>query len=54
MCTDMGWYPSANEALSDEERESGIREIPIDEIEGRPLAGFEEAWFEEGGRVGGW
>jgi alpha 1,2-mannosyltransferase len=55
MCLDMEWHPLASERLSEEElARQYIEEVAVEDIEGKPFDGFEEAFFEEGGRVGGW
>jgi alpha 1,2-mannosyltransferase len=55
MCLDLEWHASAYEDMSEEERkENYVEEVPIGDVEGDVFKGFEEAWFDEGGRIGGW
>ncbi|ORY32097.1 mannosyltransferase putative-domain-containing protein [Naematelia encephala] len=55
MCLDLDWHGTAEEDLTEQERRENYPELlAVDELEGKPLAGFEAAFFEEGGRIGGW
>ncbi|EIW68172.1 hypothetical protein TREMEDRAFT_44612 [Tremella mesenterica DSM 1558] len=55
MCLDLDWHPLAYERLTDAEREiQKVEGIPVGQIEGGVFEGFEDAWFDEGGRIGGW
>lgn len=55
MCLDAEWLPIADERLTDaEKRQFEIELVPVSEIEGGMFDGFEDAFFDEGGKVGGW
>lgn len=55
MCLDVEWFPLAEERLTEAERkEFEIEMLPIGEVEGGVFDGFEDAFFDRGGKVGGW
>ena len=55
MCLDLEWHESAHQELSQDELDANYVElIPVGEVEGGVFEGFEDAFFEEGGRIGGW
>lgn len=50
MCLDLEWHES-----TEEERGGAVVEtVDVGDIEGDVFRGFEDAFFEEGGRIGGW
>lgn len=51
MCLDLEWRDTAPEEVKDED---GIETGMMDGLEGKVMDGFEDAFFDEGGRVGGW
>ncbi|KAK4684123.1 alpha 1,2-mannosyltransferase, partial [Tremellales sp. Uapishka_1] len=54
MCTDLDWHDDARGMTDEEKSVQYIETIELGELEGDPFAGFEDAWWDEGGRVGGW
>ncbi|KAG9033730.1 hypothetical protein FRB95_014417 [Tulasnella sp. JGI-2019a] len=55
MCLDLELQDTAATGLSDEEkREQYVETIDLDDLEGRPFDGFEDSFWDQGGRVGGW
>lgn len=55
MCLDFELHAAAATEFTDEEKQlQFVETIDVGDIEGRPFDGFEEAFWEEGGRVGGW
>ncbi|KAG8862786.1 hypothetical protein FRB96_000796 [Tulasnella sp. 330] len=55
MCLDFELHPAAATEFTDEEKRTQFVEtIEVGDLEGQPFEGFEEAFWEEGGRVGGW
>ncbi|KAL7419528.1 hypothetical protein Q5752_005439 [Cryptotrichosporon argae] len=55
MCTDLEWNVGWEQNLPADVRDGqGVELVPLDELEGRPFDGFEDAFWELGGRVGGW
>jgi alpha 1,2-mannosyltransferase len=55
MCLDLEWRDTASSDLPPEELEGNyVEEIPVGEVEGGVFEGFEDAFFDEGGRIGGW
>jgi alpha 1,2-mannosyltransferase len=55
MCLNLAWHGTAEADLTEEERRLNYPEtLRIDELEGNVMAGFEDAFFDQGGRVGGW
>lgn len=55
MCLDIEWLPIAEQKLTETEREGvDIELIPVSDIEGGVFDGFEDAFFDLGGKVGGW
>jgi hypothetical protein len=54
MCTDVE-LRNDGEGLTESEREAQfVLTQSIDEMEERPLEGFEDLFFRQGGRAGGW
>ncbi len=50
MCLDLEWHDS-----TDAERGGAVIEtVEVGDIEGEVFEGFDEAFFDTGGRVGGW
>lgn len=55
MCLDIDWHPLAEERLSGAEKEEfEIQTIPLEEVEGGVFEGFEDSFFDLGGKAGGW
>ena len=55
MCLDVAWQPLAEDRLSEAEKNDfAIELIAVRDVEGGVFDGFEEAFFEQGGKVGGW
>jgi hypothetical protein len=55
MCLDLEWHETAKEDLTEEDlRENYVEEVEVGDLEGDVFRGFEDAWFDEGGRIGGW
>jgi alpha 1,2-mannosyltransferase len=55
MCLDTEWFPLAEERLSEaEKKEFEIEVVPVQDVEGGAFDGFEDAFFDKGGVVGGW
>jgi len=50
MCLDLEWHDSTAEERGGVE----IETIEVGDIEGDAFRGFEGAFFDEGGRIGGW
>ena len=54
MCTDLE-LRDEGAGLTDAERETqSVLSRNIDEMDGKPLDGFEDKFFKYGGRAGGW
>ena len=54
MCTDLEVWDS-NPRLSEEEAEHQRVELhALSDLPGQPFDGFEDMFFDEGGRAGGW
>ncbi|WWD15658.1 hypothetical protein CI109_100080 [Kwoniella shandongensis] len=51
MCLDLDWHDHVPENVREE---VGLQTLDVSEEEGGVFDGFEETWFEEGGRIGGW
>ncbi|KAK8870047.1 hypothetical protein IAR55_000617 [Kwoniella newhampshirensis] len=51
MCLDLDWHDNAPLEVKDE---LWVETVNVDEVEGAVFDGFEDAWFDEGGRIGGW
>ncbi|ODN99302.1 hypothetical protein I350_07468 [Cryptococcus amylolentus CBS 6273] len=51
MCLDLEWHADTPQEVKEE---VGVETVGVGEEEGGVFGGFEEAWWEEGGRVGGW
>ncbi len=54
MCLDLEWHPNADDLSAEERERVKIETIKVEDIEGGVFEGFENAFFEEGGRIGGW
>lgn len=55
MCLDIDWHPLAEERLSEaEKREFEIRTEGLEGVEGGVFEGFEDSFFDLGGKAGGW
>jgi alpha 1,2-mannosyltransferase len=55
MCLDIEWQPLADSRLSAAEKEEfAIELIEVGDVEGGMFEGFEESFFDLGGKVGGW
>ena len=55
MCLDLDWHGTAHEDLSEAELEvNRIETVPVREVEGDVFAGYADAFFDDGGRIGGW
>ncbi len=52
ICTDLELW-EGNELTEEQKKKQYVMHIPIEEVEGRPFAGFEEMYFEYGGRAAG-
>ena len=50
MCLDLEWHGSIGEERGGVE----VQTIEVGDIEGDVFKGFENAFFDEGGRIGGW
>ena len=50
MCLDLEWHDSTPKERGGLE----IETVEIGDIEADAFRGFEDAFFDEGGRVGGW
>lgn len=50
MCLDLDWHQSTEEERGGVE----VQTIEVGDIEGDVFEGFEDAFFDEGGRIGGW
>ncbi|WVR04936.1 hypothetical protein IAU60_001948 [Kwoniella sp. DSM 27419] len=51
MCLDLEWRDTVPEGIKQSEQ---VETVPVEEEEGRVFDGFADAWFDEGGRIGGW
>ena len=55
MCLDIDWHPLAEERLSEaEKKEFEIQIVALEEIDGKVFEGFEDSFFDLGGKAGGW
>ncbi|KAL1406138.1 hypothetical protein Q8F55_007821 [Vanrija albida] len=55
MCLDLQMHGTAAQALSEDQRNSQVPlTLEVGELEGEPFKGFEDAFFDAGGFVGGW
>ena len=54
MCLDLEWHDNADLLPAAERERAQIETVDVHDLEGDPLKGFEAAFFEEGGRIGGW
>lgn len=54
MCLDLEWHDNADLLPAAERERAQIETVDVHDLEGDPLRGFEAAFFEEGGRIGGW
>ncbi|WVQ98408.1 hypothetical protein IAU59_005531 [Kwoniella sp. CBS 9459] len=51
MCLDLDWHDNVPESIRSEE---WVETIQVGQEEGGVFEGFEDSWFDEGGRIGGW
>ncbi|WVQ77944.1 hypothetical protein IAT38_000024 [Cryptococcus sp. DSM 104549] len=51
MCLDLDWHEDTPQEVREDE---WIETVGVEEEEGGVFEGFETAWFDEGGRIGGW
>ncbi|OCF31451.1 hypothetical protein I316_06853 [Kwoniella heveanensis BCC8398] len=51
MCLDLDWHDNVPENIRSEE---WVETIQVGQEDGGVFEGFEDSWFEEGGRIGGW
>ena len=55
MCLDIEWQPLAESRLSQAEKEEfAIETKEVGNVEGGMFDGFEDSFFDLGGKVGGW
>ena len=55
MCLDIDWHPLADSRLSVlEKQEYEIQVGEVGELEGGVFEGFEDSFFDLGGKMGGW
>ncbi|AAW41452.1 hypothetical protein CNBB5500 [Cryptococcus deneoformans B-3501A] len=51
MCLDLDWHEDTPQEVKEDVR---VETYAVGQEEGGVFDGFEDAWWEEGGRVGGW
>jgi len=55
MCLDIEWQPLAESRLSEADKEEfAIETIEVGNVESGVFDGFEDSFFDLGGKVGGW
>lgn len=55
MCLDIEFQSLAESRLSESEKEEfAIQTIEVGDVEGNVFEGFEDSFFDLGGKVGGW
>ena len=54
MCLDLEWHDTVSQLSDAERKRVKIETIEVKDLEGNVFEGFEHAFFEEGGRIGGW
>ncbi|WOO83646.1 Alpha-1,2-mannosyltransferase MNN2 [Vanrija pseudolonga] len=55
MCLDLDMHDTAKQALSEDQLNSQVPlTLEVGELDGQPFKGFEDAFFDAGGFVGGW
>jgi len=55
MCLDIEFQALAENRLSEAEKEEfAIQVIEVGDVEGKVFEGFEDSFFDLGGKVGGW
>lgn len=55
MCLDVEWHSLAESRLSEAEKEEfSIAVIEVGDVECKVFEGFEDSFFDLGGKVGGW
>lgn len=54
MCLDLEWHDTVDRLPQEERDRVKIETLLVGNIEGDVFAGFEDAFFDEGGRIGGW
>lgn len=51
MCLDLDWHEDTPQEVKED---VSVETYAVEQEEGGVFDGFEDAWWEEGGRVGGW
>lgn len=51
MCLDLNWHEDTPQEVKED---MSVETYAVEQEEGGVFDGFEDAWWEEGGRVGGW
>lgn len=55
MCLDLDMHDTAKQALSEDQLNSQVPlTLEVGELDGQPFKGFEDAFFDAGGFIGGW
>jgi alpha 1,2-mannosyltransferase len=54
MCLDVGLHDTVDRISQEERDRLTVETIPVGDIEGDVFRGFEDAFVDEGGRIGGW
>jgi hypothetical protein len=52
ICTDLEIW-EGNKLTEEEKKKQYVMYVPLEEVEGKPFEGFEEMFFEHGGRAPG-
>ena len=54
MCTDLELRDEGAGLTEAEKKTQTVLSRRVDEMHGKPLEGFEDTFFKQGGRAGGW